>query len=243
VKELCFETPHGRIIRPVIGRILLGGFTGRSASDVAEHVAAMQALGVAPPAATPAFYSAMTCLLTQEEAIEVVGAGTRPEVEFVLFSWQGRRYVTVGKDQFDLETEKRLSTEKAKNLCQKVVGRLAWPLDEVAAHWDSLRLELSQGEIILQSGSVAGILSPEALLAAAPAPLERDAQTALVFSGTIPFRQGMEPGFGPFSMSLTDPVLGRGISQLFRVQIVHAPPISCAPCPSDKPHFSARRAY
>jgi hypothetical protein len=215
--QLRFATPGGAEIFPVVEQLLLAGYSGRGEIDVATHLAEMRALGVSVPLNVPVFHPAMTCLLTQGGRVEAIGPDTRPEVEFVLFAFQGTDYVTVGNDQFDLATERHYSAEKSKSLCQKVIARTAWPFSEVREHWDRLILELRSGQTLLQAGAVNGILAPDSLLDQAQRQRGFCRERGMLFSGTVPMLAPVGPDITNFSMALRDPVLGRVISCDFQV--------------------------
>ncbi len=214
---LRFHVPGGTDACPKVERVLLGGYTGRQQVDVAAHVAEMKELGVPVPPSFPVFYNAMPCLLTQGRTVEIVGPDTRPEVEFVLFGCEGKLFVTVGNDQFDLAVERRLSPEKSKNLCQKVVAATAWPLDGVRGHWDHLHLELRGRGEILQAAPVSSILEPAVLLESARRDCRFDETTGMLFSGTVPSIGTVDAGMSEFSISLRDRVLEREIRCDFRL--------------------------
>ena len=221
---LRFHVPGGADVCPKVERVLLGGYTGREPADVAAHVAEMQGLGVPVPASFPVFYNVMPCLLTQGRTVDIVGPDTRPEVEFVLFGFEGKRFVSVGNDQFDLVIETQVSPEKSKNICQKIVAATAWPLDEILDHWDDLYLELRSRDKILQASSVGSILEPARLLERARRDCRFDEQTGMLFSGTVPSIGTVDAGMNDFSISLQDRVLEREIHCDFRLVDVASSP-------------------
>jgi hypothetical protein len=159
----------------------------------------------------------MPCLLTQGRTVDVVGSDTRPEVEFVLFGFEGKQYVTVGNDQFDLVIERQFSPEKSKSLCQKIVADTAWPLDEVQGHWDNLYLELRSQDQVLQASSVGSILEPIQLLERARRDCRFDENTGMLFSGTVPSTGTTHADMTNFSISLQDRVLEREIRCDFKL--------------------------
>ncbi|MBT1157205.1 DUF2848 family protein [Aminobacter anthyllidis] len=207
---LRFTVPGEVDVWPTVERVLLGGYTGRREQDVAVHVAEMQKLGVTSPSSLPVFYEALPCLLTQGKSVYVVGEDTLPEVEFVLFGFEGRQYVTVGNDQFDLAIEKH-SPAKSKGLCQKVVATAAWALDEITDHWDHLHLELCSRGTILQASSVDCILKPAQLLDKARWDCRFDAQAGMLFSGTVPNLSAIDACTRDFTIKLQDRFLDREI--------------------------------
>lgn len=220
---LKFTTPAEEQITLTIDQVLLAGYAGREPADVEAHAAEMLKLSVPVPHRFPVFYRVMPCLLTQSGTVDVVGSDTYPEVEYVLFSWKGRRYVTVGNDQFDLVVERHGWWERSKNLCQKIVADMAWPLAEVSSHWDELVLELWANEQLLQRGSVKKLLKPEGLLDLAWRGEEIEEESNLLFSGTIATLQNAEVGSRQYCMKLRDPVLSREIVSHFKVFDISRP--------------------
>jgi hypothetical protein len=220
---LEFKTPCGEQISLAIRQVLLAGYAGRQRADVEMHATEMRRLGVPVPADLPVFYRAMPCLLTQAGTVDVVGTDTRPEVEFVLFSWNGRRYVTVGNDQFDLAAERHGWAERSKNLCQKIVADTAWPLADVIDHWDKLVLELSDSGGLLQCGPLEMLLEPDKLIELARCGGDFDAGASLLFSGTIPLLRNIDPAARAYSIRLHDPVLKREIASTFFLSDITGP--------------------
>ena len=207
---------HGRI-EPKISRLILTGFAGRSTADVEAHIEEMARQGVPRPAYFPMFWPVLPHLITQGDAISVYGLDTTPEVEYVLFTWQGVLFVTLGNDQCDVDVEARLSAEKSKNLCQKVVARQAWPIAEVLRHWDELQLTLSCDGTVLQQDRLAALIQPEALCDKVSAVDGHVNDGRMIFSGTIATRGELpKPPYG-VTMRLADLHLGREIRHDFRV--------------------------
>jgi hypothetical protein len=214
---LTFGTGGASPVEATIDRLILAGFAGRSADEVEAHIAEMALQGVPRPKRFPMFWPVLPHLLTQDDSIQVYGPDTAPEVEYVLFGWQGVPYVTLGNDQCDIEVEARLSAEKSKNLCPKIVAREAWPVADVLAHWDELQLTLSVNGTLLQQDRLAALIRPEALrdkVAAVDGP--RD-EGRMIFSGTVAMRDRLPPLPYDVTMRLIDERLGREIRHDFRV--------------------------
>ena len=90
-------------------------------------------------------------LLTSEPQVEVQGAQTSGEVEFVAVRHGGEIFVTVGSDHNDRSIED-MSTEmlgkvydsaKLKQLAPAALGSEAWLYEDVRDHWDDLILRSS----------------------------------------------------------------------------------------------------
>jgi Protein of unknown function (DUF2848) len=214
---LSFVTGAHSRIEPDISRLILAGFAGRSARDVEAHIEEMARQGVARPPRFPALWPVLPHLITQGHGISVYGLDTTAEVEYVLFAWQGITYVTLGNDQCDIDVEAKLSAEKSKNLCQKVIAHEAWPITEVLAHWDELQLTLSCEGKVMQQDRLAALLRPEVLRDKVAA-LDGDRDEGrMIFSGTIATRAVFPKPPYDITMRLTDPRLGREIRHDFRV--------------------------
>ena len=107
---------------------IVGGWTGRDKEALAHHVEELQKLGVAPPARTPLFYRVGVSRLTQAQAIEVIGTGSSGEVEYVMLNVEGRLWIGVASDHTDRHVE-HMGITVAKQLCDKPVAGVLWPLD------------------------------------------------------------------------------------------------------------------
>ena len=87
-------------------------------------------------------------LITSEEEIEVQGAQTSGEVEFVAIADRGEVFITVGSDHNDRSLEELwtgmlgrvFDTAKSKQMVPAVVAREAWHYDDIEGHWNDLVL-------------------------------------------------------------------------------------------------------
>lgn len=210
--RLTFDVGAGSSIAAAIHRLVLAGYAGREREDVDAHIEEMARQGVRLPTSVPTLWPVLPHLLTQASVIEVYGADTVPEVEYVLFTCGGVTYVTVGNDQSDIAVERDGSPEKSKNLCPKVVARSAWKLDEVLPHWDDLILSLACGGRVMQQGRVAALLRPENLLAKVAETAGADLKGLMIFSGTIATDGAYPPGPYQLDLTLDDPISGRSIT-------------------------------
>src|SRR6266852_1986924 len=142
---------------------IVAGWTGRDAAAVEKHIAELEALGVRRPATTPIFYRVSVARLTTATEIEAVGAHSGGEVEFVLLQHGGRLWVGAGSDHTDREVE-AYGVTVSKQMCDKPVAPVFWAFDDVAPHWDRLRLrshvEENGQRKIYQEGPVAAMLAP-----------------------------------------------------------------------------------
>jgi hypothetical protein len=241
--SLTLQNSGAATVREVgIDDAIVAGWTGRDAAAVEKHIAELEALGVRRPATTPIFYRVSAARLTTAAEIEVVGAHSGGEVEFVLLQHGGRLWVGAGSDHTDRKVE-TYGVTVSKQMCDKPVAPVFWAFDDVAPHWGRLTLRahvIENGERkIYQEGSVAAMLKPLDLigrcaLAAAeasgtphakshgdlrtPTPVVLPENT-LMFCGTLAARGGVRPT-GQFEFEMEDPVLGRSIAHRYSVRIL-----------------------
>lgn len=196
-----------------VDTVIVAGWTGRDRSAVEEHIAELEALGVARPASVPVFYRVSASRLTTASTIESPSASSG-EVEPVLLHHDGRLWVGVGSDHTDREVE-TYGVAVAKQLCDKPIASELWPFDEVAAHWDELTMRAWIDEDLpYQEGALAGLMAPDDLVRLAEPPL-RDG--TVMFCGTVPVLGGIRPTRA-FRYELADPVLGRAIRAGYSVR-------------------------
>src|SRR5258708_6562062 len=95
--SLTLQNSGTAIARAVgIDDAIVAGWTGRDAAAVEKHITELEALGVRRPATTPIFYRVSAARLTTATEIEVVGAHSVGEVEFVLLQHGGPLWVGAG---------------------------------------------------------------------------------------------------------------------------------------------------
>ena len=205
-----------------IDDVIVAGWTGRDAAAVEKHIQELEALGVKRPASTPIFYRVSAVRLTNGTEIEVVGTHSGGEVEFVLLQHDGRMWVGTGSDHTDRQAE-AYGVTVSKQMCDKPVAPVFWAFDEVAPHWDQLRLRahvVENGERkVYQEGPVTAMLAPLDLIgryleAAGPLP-----EGTLMFCGTLAARGGVRPT-ERFEFEIEDPVLGRKIAHAYSVRVL-----------------------
>lgn len=202
---------------------IIAGWTGRDRVAMEKHIAELEAVGVKRPATTPIFYRVAAARLTTAAEIEVTGNDSSGEVEFFLTTLDGRLWVGVGSDHTDRKVE-TIGVTISKQMCDKPVGPDIWPYDEVAGHWDQLKLRsyaIEDGRRSLyQEGPVTTMLDPLDLIGRYPAAKGKLAEGALMFCGTLAAKGGIRPS-QRFELELEDPVLGR--------KLTHAYDITCLP--------------
>jgi hypothetical protein len=193
-----------------VEQAVVAGWTGRDPVGRDKHIAELETLGIARPASTPIFYRVSARRLTTAVSIEVSGADSSGEVEFVLFAAGGRTYVGTGSDHTDRKVE-TYSVTVSKQMCDKPVAPVLWALDEVADHWDSMILRafawIDGARVLYQQGSLDAVLPVRELLRRGFGG-ERLPDGVAMFGGTFAAMGGIRPA-SRFEFELQDPVLKR----------------------------------
>ncbi len=203
-----------------VWRLINAGYTGRDQAAVRHHIEELKAHGIPAPDSTPVLFPKPASLLTQGSIIEVLGGQTSGEAEFVLLVAGGRVLVAAGSDHTDRELEK-VSIEKAKMMCPNVLSRELWDLAEVRDGWDEIVLRgyaTARGRRVLyQEARLAGMMTPEDLMALAKDRTDGDLEGLALFSGTVPML-GSEMIFGDrFEVELVDARRGRTLRCDYRI--------------------------
>jgi Protein of unknown function (DUF2848) len=195
-----------------IGQAVIAGWTGRDPVARDKHIAELEAIGIARPASTPIYYRAAARRLTTAGSIEVSGAESSGEVEFVLFGAGGRILVGTGSDHTDRKVE-TYSVTVSKQMCDKPVASVLWALDEVEDHWDAMILRafawIDGARVLYQEGTLDAMLPVRELIrrgfdgGALP-------DGCAMFGGTFAAKGGIRPA-SRFEFELEDPVLKRSI--------------------------------
>jgi hypothetical protein len=203
-----------------ITHLALAGWAGRNQAAVEAHIHELEALGMPRPSRTPIFYRAAASLVTTASAIQVVGAETSGEVEFVIVPRPDGLWIGLGSDHTDRALE-TTSVPLAKQMCAKVVAPTLWRFDDLATHWDSIELRSWAHRAgvreLYQEGSFASILPVSELLSR----YAKDGETlgigGVLFSGTIATVHQIGPA-DEFEMEMNDATLGGRISHRYRIE-------------------------
>lgn len=210
INTLAFDRPDGGQFYLRLSRVVAAGYTGRDNAMIQAHIDELEEQGIAPPASVPILFPVLPTLVTNSVEIAVVGENTTPEIEVAVFRADGVDYVTVASDQTDRVWE-AVSITMSKNICPKIVGTTAWPVAEVAGHWDDLRLTARCGHETLQSGPLGLMLPLDDILAFVDSHDGPRREGRLVLSGTIPTDATPPKGNVRIELELNDPVLHRAI--------------------------------
>jgi len=218
----CVESTGTRRVQMVPSELVVAGWTARNAAAMEEHIRELEAIGVARPRATPAFYRVAASLLTTSSRIQVAGSHSSGEAEAVLLHLQDGMWVGIGSDQTDRKVE-TVGVTLSKQICAKPVGPTLWRLPDVADHWDRIMLRSfveDQGKRRLyQEGPLGLLRRPEDLLERYRQGAGVFAVGAAMFCGTVPVQGGVRPS-AQFEVELEDPVLKRSITHSYQVDML-----------------------
>jgi hypothetical protein len=199
--------------------LIVAGWTGRDEAALHHHIEELAAIGVPRPSSVPVFYRNSFLNLTQSPVLEVLGPDTSGEVEPVIVAVDGRLCLTVGSDHTDRKAETQ-GIALSKQLCAKQLGRDLWPLDDVAGHWDQLKLRsfatIEGKRMAYQDGALSGMRPPADLIARYGSAL---VPNAVMYCGTLGAIGGIRPA-SRFEMELEDPVLGRTLKSAYDVNVL-----------------------
>jgi hypothetical protein len=223
LEATCWTAAGRQPRRIAIEQLVIAGWTGRDRAAVQHHIDELAAIGVAPPAAVPCFYRCSAGLLTSAPRVQVLGAESSGEVEFVLLFLEDGIWVGVGSDHTDRKVE-AYSISVSKQMCPKPLSAEFWPMAELEDHWDRLELssviEEAGHAVTYQEGAVTAMLAPPELIAAYRRAGGEPRPGMAMFGGTLPARGGVRPA-RRFEARLDDPVRGR--------RLVHRYETECLP--------------
>jgi hypothetical protein len=199
--------------------LIVAGWTGRDEASLRHHIEELAAIGVPRPSSVPVFYRNSILNLTQASAVEVLGPDTSGEVEPVIVALDGKLYLAVGSDHTDRKAEAQ-GIALSKQLCAKQLGRDLWALDEVADHWDQLKLRsfatIDGQRLAYQDGTLSSMRPPADLIARYGSAL---APNTVMYCGTLGAIGGIRPATR-FEMELEDPVLGRTLKHAYDISVL-----------------------
>jgi len=201
-----------------VNRLVIAGWTGRDPVARDKHIAELEELGIARPASTPIYYRASARRLTTADRIECTGENSSGEVEFVLIAAGGETFVGVGSDHTDRKVE-TYNITVSKQMCDKPIAPMLWPLDEVIAHWDRIVLRsyatIGGARVLYQEGALAGMLPVPDLLARGFED-KKLPDSCAIFGGTFAAKGGIRPA-SRFDFEIEDPVRSRRIAHGYEI--------------------------
>jgi Protein of unknown function (DUF2848) len=196
--------------------LVLAGWTGRDRAALELHIDEMEKLGIRRPPSLPVFYRVSAARLTRADAIEVCGADSSGEAEFVLIRANNGLWIGAGSDHTDRKVESYGITV-SKQMYDKPMAAKVWEYGDVADHWDSLVLRSWADGKLYQEASVATMLAPAELIAGFTGGEGALPEGTVMFSGTIATHGGLKPATH-FRFELEDPVLGRSLQHEYRIR-------------------------
>ena len=209
-----------KTIQVGVTKVVIAGWTGRNKEAMEEHMAELEAIGIARPKTAPIFYRVSADLLTQNKTISVVGEDSSGEVEFFVLKTDEGLCIGVGSDHTDRKVE-AYNVTTSKQVCAKPISNSLWRYDDVIDHWNDLILRshaIEDGENNLyQQGSITTMLPAEDLIQRYSPDLGALEANTLMFCGTLAVIGGIRP-MEAFVVELEDPVLGRKISHQYTIQ-------------------------
>lgn len=219
--EFTLETAQGtQTLKAELGQLVVAGWAGRDRDAIEHHIEELAAIGVPRPSAVPLYYRVAANQITQDEVVQVVGDHSSGEVEAFVFAVDGVLYLSIASDHTDRKLE-AYSVALSKQVCVKPVARTAWPLADVADHWDALqvrsRIVENGAEVAYQEGSLASLRTATDLIAGYSGATLPDGSG--MTCGTVAVIGGIRPAT-VFEMELYDPVRQRSIRHRYTLDVL-----------------------
>jgi hypothetical protein len=222
--ELTFTLPDGAEVSTPVHTLLNAGYAGRDQEGVAAHIAELAELGVPAPAVTPALYPVSPYLAGQTDEVPAQHDRTSGEAEWALVI-TGREpedvLLTAACDHTDRQLEVH-GVAWSKNAGPDVLARKAWRLVDVADRLDDLTLRAWAGDIEIQNGKLAELLTPAYWLEVLRQRGLYEPGVVLI-SGTIPMHAGVDQFATSWRVELADPATGETIGLAYRVRRLPEP--------------------
>ncbi len=197
-------------------KMVNAGFTGRDQEEVRHHLDELSAKGIEVPESTPTLYPVIPSAITTENSIDVYGAETSGEIEYVLFVKNEKQiYVGIGSDHTDRKLEEH-DIPKAKQITPNIISPVVWELNDLVDHWDDLSMECSVQKngsetVLYQKGGLGLLMSPDELLSFVSKKIEGPLDNSIIFSGTVKMETDDFIFADTFSGLLVDSKLNRSI--------------------------------
>lgn len=200
-------------------QLVVAGWTGTDEKGLLHHIEELAALGVPRPSSAPVFYRNAVSNVMQVDRLQVLGPDTSGEVEPVVLAMDDGLWLTVGSDHTDRKAE-AMGIALSKQLCAKVIGTVAWRLDDVAGRWESLIVRahatIDGKRVLYQEGTLKSLRHPSDLIAryAGGKPLSVG---TVMMGGTMSAIGGIRPA-SRFEMELEDPASGERITHAYDIE-------------------------
>ena len=198
--------------------LIVAGWTGTDEKGLLHHIEELAAIGVPRPSSVPVFYRNAVSNVTQTDRLQVLGPDTSGEVEPVVLAMADGLWLTVGSDHTDRKAE-TMGIALSKQLCGKVLGKMAWRLDDVADRWQSLIVRshatIDGKRVLYQEGTLKSLRSPADLIARYGG--RSLAVGTVMMGGTMSAIGGIRPATR-FEMELEDPATGDRIAHAYDIE-------------------------
>lgn len=167
-------------------RTLIAGYTGRDEAAVRRHIDELAAIGVAPPAHVPMFYSVDPAAITTAANAPITRTNTSGEVEPVILRRDGRYFLGVGSDHTDRRLE-TVDVGESKRVCPKPIGSVVIEIDGWHSfNWDACRMRSWVDGRLYQDGTLASLRTPRDLLQNLSDRIGDSGEDLICFAGTLP---------------------------------------------------------
>jgi hypothetical protein len=201
-----------------INKVIVVGYGGRNIDKIQEHIDELKELGIAPPPNVPMIYPQKIEQLNFSN--ECHGSKfSSGETEYVLFHDGKEWLVTLGSDHTDREVEKE-DILKSKSICDKPLATDFWKLADLKEDWDNIILRsyvTSNGEKFLyQEDTLEALLEVDVLLEKLDKLGEKDLEHTVIFSGTVPTKNGFIFG-EKFEYEIEHPKFNRKIKHHYSI--------------------------
>jgi hypothetical protein len=202
--------------------LVIAGFTGKNRLAAKAHLEELSRKGIAVPGKVPSFYLADPNMITLADSIEVETRESSGEVEPVLITTMGKRYIAVGSDHTPRDLERK-SIPDSKRACQKPVSRHVFELEYVLEEWKNLELssQVTRNGITAeyQHGPISSLMDIDSIISDLLDSQKINLDNSVIFLGTIPLLGG-EFIFGEhYYMQLRHPLTGKKLSLSYDVKI------------------------
>lgn len=208
------------VISADIKNLMVVGFSGKDVEKTMEHIHELEKEGVKCPSEVPVPYQCDPQIITRKPVIDVIGAKTSGEAEYLILCHDGKFYIGIGSDHTDRDME-AVSIHKSKQVCLKPCSETFWEYEEVKDHLPQLRLVSTQivdGKEIEYQNGVAGDLLPFDIIIE-KVQKEIPLEDCLIYTGTVPLLNGFRFG-EQFTARLIDDVLGRELAITYGVHVI-----------------------
>lgn len=170
-------------------------------------------------------------LITTATEIVVNSTTTGAETEFVLFPTAEGTYLGVGMDHKDFTVVESGGIHRGNSTCPSVVADEVWPLEDVADHWDDLRLRSWTGRggerELYQEAPLSVFVEPRELIERVAERVTEPVEGTAVWAGTVGSVDDTVRGVNPaptirrgdyYAVELHDPVENRRLATQYDVR-------------------------